>query len=188
MSTRRRRGTPIAVLLVGIVVVAGVGFASLRGAFDAAANGATPRPGSSHSRSSHPDSQPLPARAWVTCEGSAGADTVVQQLPGPVYLKCGNERFGWRHIVVRHETDWQAVAAPTGRDWREVADAAIEAVLRAPQATVPRESNDTNCYSRVVELVDGRSGTTVGSTVVRVVAGVTSRTLVTAFPATSGCR
>lgn len=188
MSTRRRRGAPLAALLVTAALVGGAGFASLRGAFDAAADGAAPRPGSSHSRSSHPDSQPLPAHAWVTCDAAAAPDTVVQQLPGPIYLTCGDERFGWRHIVARHENDWRAVAAGTGRDWRAVADAAIEQVLRAPQAVVPRASNDTNCYSRVVALVDARTGVTVGTATVRVVAGVTSHTLVTAFPATSGCR
>ncbi len=188
MSTRGRRGAPIAALLVAAAIVGGVGFASLRGAFDAAADGATPRPGSSHSRSSHPASQPLPARAWLTCDAAAAPETVVQQLPGPVYLECGDDRFGWRHIVSRHQADWQEVAAVTGRDWRSVADAAIEQVLRAPQAVVPRASNDTNCYSRVIELVDARTGAAAGSTVVRVVAGVSDHTLVTAFPATSGCR
>ncbi|WP_156371683.1 hypothetical protein [Microbacterium sp. Leaf203] len=111
----------------------------------------------------------------------------VRSFPRSKILRCGNANFGYFHIKARHEGDWQAKAAGTNQNWRDIADIGIDAALRDPVITKPRDSNDTTCYSRKIFLVNTQNNQTVGETIVRVVAGNRSNNIVTAFPSSGYC-
>jgi|GEM_PF-5216802 len=130
---------------------------------------------------------PAAAQPWGSC-ALATEDKVIRAFPRAKVLRCGHNGYGQWHIDDRHREDWEQLAASSGQDWRAVADLAIDSALGAPAVVRERAANDTRCYSTAIYLVDVRTGVTVGSSIVRVVAGNRSNNIVTAFPSPSHCR
>lgn len=127
------------------------------------------------------------AELWLGCGVADDANKIIRTFPQSKTLRCGNDSFGYRHIVASHLSDWEALTFMTNQHWRDVADEAIEAALLLPEVVTENPGNDTECYSRTIFLYNLNTGEQVGSTIVRVVAGVRSQNVVTAFPPGSHC-
>lgn len=97
-------------------------------------------------------------------------------------LDCGSSNYGYRHIVDRHLSQWEAKAALTKQNWREVADFGINWALQDPDRTTYRSYNDTFCFQRLIYLVNTQTGQTAGTTQVAVVVARVSKNIITAFP------
>ena len=130
------------------------------------------------------------AATWTACGGADAQTHVVRQFPrvrevvagesipaGTTALLCGDQGYGYRHILRRHQGDWDREPG-AGGDWSAAADRAIAAALRDPQRVDFRSSNDTFCYSR--PLAAGRD---VAIVVVRSSDGA----IITAYPGTHAC-
>ena len=128
-----------------------------------------------------------PPAAWAGCGVNVDANKVVRTFPQAKVLKCGNANWGYFHIKARHAADWEAKAALTGQNWRDVADIGMYGALNTPEVTTLRSSNDTTCYSKKIYLVRLSDKKTVGTTIARVVAGNRSNNVVTSFPSSGHC-
>lgn len=102
-------------------------------------------------------------------------------------LACGSSQWGYRHIVDRHLTDWQARAAQANENWRVTADYGIEWALKDPDRVVYRSSNDTYCFSRKLLLINNNNGQVVGSYYPNVAIARGSKNIITAIPTSSQC-
>jgi hypothetical protein len=124
--------------------------------------------------------------AWA-CAGGAPDTTVVHQythapaqvgseyLPsGGTALLCGSPGYGFRHILSRHQGDWQHTGSG---DWSMLADDAVAVALGQPERVGYRASNGTFCYSHA--LPDGE----VTTVVIRPSDGA----IITAYPGTHQC-
>ena len=69
-------------------------------------------------------------------------------------LVCGNNAYGYHHIVNSHFVEWNEKSVKTSENWREVADYAIAEALRQPERVTFRANNNTFCYFREVYLVN----------------------------------
>lgn len=83
--------------------------------------------------------------------GACGIDTAESKLvrefnPRTYYtLRCGgpmysdNPRYGYRHILRYHKTDFERMALGTGQNWRDVADLAMDTISRDPDSAKPAD-------------------------------------------------
>ncbi|RIV37000.1 hypothetical protein D2L64_17240 [Micromonospora radicis] len=107
---------------------------------------------------------------------------------GTSNLKCGSEKWGYRHIVKNHLSQWENDARIEGSNWRDLADFAIAVALSDPDRVTYRQSNDTYCFSREIYLVDKRTGRIVAYRYPNVSIAAVSKNIITAFPASAQCR
>lgn len=112
-----------------------------------------------------------------------------QYIPGGTSnLACGSDEYwGYRHIVAGHLSQWENVAAPTGENWRDVADQFIAGALIDPDVVTYRQDNDTFAYCRLMYLVDKRTGRAVGVSYPRVVVAHVTKNIITAYPDSKHC-
>jgi hypothetical protein len=121
-------------------------------------------------------------RTFTDRRGGAG-------LPGgSSTLNCGSENWGYRHIVDRHLSQWQAKAAVARENWRDTADYGILWAFKDPDKVTYRGSNDTYCYSRKINLVNEDNGQVVGNYYPNVAIARVSKRIITAVPAGAQCR
>lgn len=106
---------------------------------------------------------------------------------GTAALACGSSAWGYRHIVANHLSQWQARATLAGENWRDTADYGMEWALKDPDRIRYRSSNDTYCYSRLIYLVDERTGKVVGSYYPNVVVARVTKNVITAIPSSAQC-
>lgn len=144
---------------------------------------------------------PPDSAAWAACAGGAAATTVLRRYvrhsatdrsghllpPGTAQLSCGTRRYGYRHILTRHQDDWSRGFPPSAERWDERADRSIAATLLSPDAVSYRVGNDGWCYSRTLEFRGAESPRASAVRVVRVVVTGAGGTVVTAYPADEQC-
>ena len=106
---------------------------------------------------------------------------------GKSNLLCGNTSFGYRHIVLRHRTEWEHSAILTGNNWRDVADFAISTVLGDPDMVRYQPRSRAFCFSRVIYLVNIRTNRLVGTKIPKVVVSETNKRVITAYPTNTQC-
>lgn len=95
-------------------------------------------------------------------------------------LVCGNEFYGYYHVVSRHHTEWTQKSVKSNENWREVADYSIAEALRSPTSVTFRATNSTFCYSPEVSLIDKVTGVTVDVTHPNVVVRAQDGAVITA--------
>lgn len=107
-------------------------------------------------------------QTWGNCGPSAASDKVARTFqlgpvvigppPGPAPLLCGTLGQGVRHIIDRHEKEWEYFAGVAGEagNWRYAADWAIEQVLVRPMPGSPvfNPGNNTWGYTAPIEIRD----------------------------------
>lgn len=135
---------------------------------------------------------------WAACGIKDPSDKLVHQYTagstpmGPEFLRkpnlrCGNEKFGYRHIKLEHKDDWKALANRVGGDWKDFASFAIQSSLETPQKACLGDANDIR-YIGMVEIrrSNGLSGEKYYP---RVPVGKDTNNIITAFPQTvsAGC-
>lgn len=139
-----------------------------------------------------PNAFAAPTEVWAACGTSAPADKVVRvfaqqpppgALPRPATLLCGNDRFGYRHVKLRHAADWEALGFSVGDNWRGIADFAISQTLAVPQPGYPRYNakNDTWTYKAPLQIKDSEGQTRVTYWPIISAAARDGR-IITAFP------
>ena len=106
---------------------------------------------------------------------------------GPARLRCGNSDFGYRHIVLRHRTEWLTNAALSEDNWLDLADFSINAALTDPDRVVYDWRNNATCFSRAIYLINNRTKQRAGTLVPNVVVGFTTLNVVTAIPKKQQC-
>jgi hypothetical protein len=148
-----------------------------------------------------------PARAdmvWAACpvqDREAARDKVVRQFPravgnaagrtmpaGMTNLTCGDERYGYYHIVGNHGEEWKYRGAQSSENWRDVADYAIQEALANPQVVTYRADNDTFCYSREIFLWNKVRGIRVDVFQPNVVVSAQHQHIITVIPTNKPCR
>jgi hypothetical protein len=111
----------------------------------------------------------------------------VSAMPGgDSVLYCGNDKYGFYHIVNRHGSDWNNVAMsrfPGAGNWRYLADYSIGAALANPERVDYNSQNDTFTVQRNIYRIteDGP----VYAFTSRVVVSGTDGKIITAFPTTT---
>ena len=119
---------------------------------------------------------------------AAGVTATGVTMPaGTSDLLCGNQRYGYYHIVFRHHAEWTQKGVITNENWREVADYSIAEALRNPTSVSFRAAEDTFCYSREVSLIDKVRGVTVDVMHPNVVVRGRDGAVITAFPTRRPC-
>jgi hypothetical protein len=127
-------------------------------------------------------------RVVRTFQRGPGAAPAATMPGGTSQLVCGNDAYGYYHIVNRHYVEWNEKSIKTSENWREVADYAISEALKNPQAITFRAPNNTFCYSREIYLVNKVTGAIVNVTYPNVVLRAQDGVIITAFPAGAQCR
>ncbi|WP_345423525.1 hypothetical protein [Actinomycetospora chlora] len=135
-----------------------------------------------------------PAPPWGACGRSTAEDKIVRQFSNGITLRCGGPlrdpapRYGYRHIQVRHQTDFQNMAFETGtfRNWRDVADFAAESIAADPDVTAPAPADQT-CLSRVVFLINEETGQKVRDQIVVMFIDALTRNINTVTPRDRQC-
>lgn len=134
-----------------------------------------------------------PTEVWAACGASSPPDKVLRVFPRTTFasgpfgntsvLLCGTDGFGYRHVAARHRQDWQYIAAYTGGNWRDLADFAIEQILRVPQPGYPRYNakNDTWVFKAPLEIRD-RDGRVRDVYYPNVVVAAADGKIITTFP------
>ncbi|MFG1925627.1 hypothetical protein [Cryptosporangium sp. NPDC048952] len=107
---------------------------------------------------------------------------------GKSNLLCGNDKFGYRHILDGHRAEWEQAAFLVRRNWRDIADFSIATVLGDPDKVTYNPKVKTYCFSRVVYLVDKTTAKTVGTNIPHVVVAESSKRIITAFPSKEQCK
>lgn len=125
------------------------------------------------------------AQVWGACGVSSGQDKVVATY-SKATLKCGTDRWGFRHIQGRHLQDWQNLADIERRNWRDIADIAIAKSLDAPDRTAPAGGGKT-CYSGQIYLVNHVTGQIAKTVEPTVIVG-SDGAIITAYPGGKACR
>jgi hypothetical protein len=82
------------------------------------------------------------------------------------YLRCGNARYGYRHILDRHRGDFQRLAFGTHQNWRDIADLAMASISRDPDRA-PAPKHGKRCLSRVIFLRNVRTNQVVRQQIIR---------------------
>lgn len=140
--------------------------------------------------------QSTPVRPWAACGEFDDKYKLVREYQRPwlhsrmdghvVNMRCGKEttkdgesKFGFRHIRLKHQDDWESLSWVVWRNWRDLADWAIQWTLSDPD-TVVVQGERRFCYQRVIALKEGSD--VVARTRVVVLLGETGIRLMTAFP------
>lgn len=112
---------------------------------------------------------------------------------GTTALRCGgpklseNPTWGYRHLL-KHSDQWSDKSALTQQNWRDVADYGIQWALKDPDKVTYRAENETFCFSRIIYLINKKTGRTVGHTYPNVSVSAGNKNVITAYPAGSQCR
>jgi hypothetical protein len=106
---------------------------------------------------------------------------------GSSNLACGSSAWGYRHIVANHLTQWQFRASEANENWRDTADYGIYWALSDPDRITYRVSNDTYCFSRLINLVNRSNGQVVDHYYPNVVIAHVTRNIITAYPSSTQC-
>lgn len=98
----------------------------------------------------------LPATGWAACRSDSAAVSVVDTYAraatrglaaGSTRLQCGNAKYGFRHMLIRHTKDWQDAAAHAGvADWQRFTDSVVTGVLAAPDSVACANSRNTCAF------------------------------------------
>lgn len=123
--------------------------------------------------------------SFPRAEGKA-ADRTMPAGTSPLF--CGDDKFGYYHMVIEHGEQWKYRGAQSSENWRDIADYAIREALANPQVVTYRADNDTFCYSREVFLWDKVRGIRVDVFHPNVVVSAQHQHLVTVIPAGRPCR
>jgi hypothetical protein len=143
----------------------------------------------------------ITTKVWAACGRRSADDKIVRTYDryrlsaggqfirgGKSNLLCGTEEeFGYRHILAGHLGDWEKVALPTMTNWRDVADFSIAIVLIDPDKVTYDPKRHTFCLSRLIYLVNKRTGQTIGTKIPRVAIRQKDARVITAFPTNSQC-
>lgn len=110
------------------------------------------------------------APPWGACGVNTDPNKIVVQYyasPRMFYtLRCGGPKYshdpttGYRHILWRHRTDFENLAAGTYQNWRDVADLAMRAITRDADHRRPATDGKI-CHSRLITLVNLRTNQVV---------------------------
>lgn len=129
------------------------------------------------------EAPPSAQDTWSACAIGSAAVTVVSSYPragvphlaaGPSGLHCGTQRYGLRHIVIRHLVDWQDAASDAGsEDWAQFTHEVLTQVLGAPASV--------HCDDRRNTCAFGRDSLADAGTAVVVVARQDGK-VITAYP------
>lgn len=111
---------------------------------------------------------------------------------GTSNLACGSDQWGYYHISAPrsekgHLEDWDDVASYTNQNWRDVADVFINIALSDPDSITYSQRNDTFEYCRIAYLVNLRTGNVVDEMYPRVIIGVSTSNIITAYPTRKLC-
>lgn len=98
-------------------------------------------------------------------------------------LRCGNDRWGFRHIRDRHYDDYQAKANLIGRNWRDFFDWSTRWALKDPDRITWQPNPKTWCYDRQFQFIVDNE--VIMKTRVRVVLNTQGKGFVTAWPTTT---
>jgi hypothetical protein len=109
-------------------------------------------------------------------------------------LRCGNDNYGYFHILDGHATDWQNQTYGTTTNWRDLADWATSWVLQDPdhKVFVPKNKKkgyktDRWCYNRIVFLKNKKTGQVIKKKNVFVIMGETGVRIITSYPRDGIC-
>jgi hypothetical protein len=141
------------------------------------------------------------ATAWGACGATTSHQKVARTFDqrskatgggytipyGNTYLRCGDSDWGYRHVFDRHMQDWKNKAALVNNNWRDTADFGIAWALYDPDKTLYRASNDTFCYSRLIHLVNKKTGREVGHYYANVAVSRIYHNVITAYPKGKQC-
>lgn len=102
---------------------------------------------------------PEPPTEWAACASRTAPTSVVDTYAraqsatlaaGSSRLQCGNAKYGFRHILVRHTEDWQQAAARAGAaDWERFTDGVLAGVLAAPDSVDCDKGRNTCAFHGV---------------------------------------
>jgi hypothetical protein len=70
-------------------------------------------------------------------------------------LRCGNDAWGWRHIMARHKGDYGRIGAKRGWSWELFATWCISGTLGAPKTAIYQAENKTWLYKAPVQVWHG---------------------------------
>ena len=92
------------------------------------------------------------AGPWGACARGSDEQKVVRIFPspqGPLTLRCGGPlyssepRWGFRHLLWKHKSDFEGTAGGTFQNWRDIADLAMQTIAVDPDSTYPAGGNQT---------------------------------------------
>jgi len=106
---------------------------------------------------------------------------------GTSNLRCGSEKWGYRHIVKNHLSQWEQNAAIERKNWRDLADFAINLSLSDPDKVTYRKANDTYCFSRQIVLINKRTGEVAAYKYPKVSIASVSKNVITAYLSDRQC-
>lgn len=128
---------------------------------------------------------------WVKCSGSDKNTKMVRGfqraagngLPaGKANLKCGSEKWGYRHIAQRHTSQWSSLAFQVGApSWQQFADFSMNQALRYPADVTYTSTNDTYTYRTEIQIRDNK-GRVLYSFYSYVVVARVTKNVITAYP------
>jgi hypothetical protein len=131
------------------------------------------------------------APPWGACGISTDDNKLVRQFPVNqrlnFYLRCGNEAKGYRHILLRHRTDFEAMAFGTNENWRDVADLAMASIASDPDQAIP-VGDGKGCYSRVLFLRNNRTNQVVRQQIFRMIVIIGTGEIISVYPHGQQCR
>ncbi|TDX84927.1 hypothetical protein CLV69_11711 [Amycolatopsis arida] len=105
-------------------------------------------------------------------------------------LYCGGPKYsstptwGYRHILWRHRGDFERMAVGTDQNWRDVADIAMDAIAKDPDAWGDA-GDGKDCRSRVIYLYNRKTGQLVRTQIVVQIStyqGGKSNRIITSYP------
>lgn len=91
---------------------------------------------------------------------------------GPI--RSSDPRYGYRHILKYHKTDFESLAVGTGQNWRDVADLVMDTIASDPDFAKPANGGQ-GCYSRVMYLYNTRNGQLVRTKIFRMYVQLTPK-------------
>lgn len=107
-------------------------------------------------------------------------------VPGVSRIRCGNERWGLKHIDVEHgdggDHGWRNIVNkyPIGGTWEEFMVFSYEAILGEPHYATYRESNDVYRYTAPVKVINKGEVVRIYHPLIAVAAD--SYNVITAYP------
>ncbi len=105
-----------------------------------------------------------------------------------VNFRCGNERFGYKHLLFRnHDDHWQDKANLILRNWRDLANWAMDITVIDPDKLTYNAEKRTWCFSREFYFIRKSDGEIIATMKPHVVTGHFGRKLITAFPSSRHC-